>query len=414
MTTLPATAKSTGIQVVRTVTWTFQPIFTARSCGVHSGSAMAKNPASGFEFVRREESALIDDLTTEGHIGQSDGQQRPRDIGSRDNWKIFYVHVDASRICQPRLQEERLLYTFDRFPGHNPVRTERPPITHSQKLTCSSSLALQQYIWQQALGFNIHPSIPALGSNASVADVACGTALWLVEVGRELGPSSDLHAFDINLNQAPPEQWLPRNLQLHSWNLFDDVPLEFVGNFDLVHVRLITVVIKDNDPVKVMQNFHRLLSQYISSQGARFCNIVLMFILPAEPGGYLQWDEVDVFRSFVVKAYPELDVPHMDAWCEWMGNPKKEHKTTIANEWKAKAVDLLGDHGFEAVKRHDMTDKFLEHMELMRYNNDQRVFTSGHERDTNLLKTVEAAAGDTEKGAVMIMPPFCWVAKKLA
>nr|POF13360.1 n-methyltransferase tcpn [Quercus suber] len=189
----------------------------------------------------------------------------------------------------------------------------------------------------------------SFGPTASVADVACGTALWLVEVGRQIGPSSDLHGFDINLNQAPPAQWLPKNLKLHSWNLFEDVPQEFVGAFDIVHVRLITVLIKDNDPRKVMQNLYKLL----------------------KPGGYLQWDEVDVFRSFVVKAYPELEVPYMEAWCGWMSNPKKEHLTTMENEWKARAIDLLKDQGFEVANRHDMTDKFLQHMELMRYNNDQ-------------------------------------------
>lgn len=42
----------------------------------------------------------------------------------------------------------------------------------------------------------------------------------------------------------------------------------------------------------------------------------------------------------------------------------------------------------------------------------RRVFATGHETGMKLLKTVEAAAKDAEKGAVMIMPPFCWVAKK--
>lgn len=137
----------------------------------------------------------------------------------------------------------------------------REVVIDSNPLLALHSLALQQFIWKEALGFNIHPTIPKLAPTASVADVACGTTLWLIDAGREIGPASDLHGLDINLNQAPPSEWLPKNLKLHHWNLFEEVPPELVGKFDLVHVRLITVVIKDNDPTKVAQNLYKLLSQ---------------------------------------------------------------------------------------------------------------------------------------------------------
>lgn len=104
--------------------------------------------------------------------------------------------------------------------------------------------------------------MPPLEPTASVADVACGTALWLVEVGRQLGPNSDLHAIDINLQQAPPKQWLPKNIALHRWNFYDEVPPELEEKFDLVHVRLVSVVVKDNDPVPILKNLCKLLSQY--------------------------------------------------------------------------------------------------------------------------------------------------------
>ena len=94
-----------------------------------------------------------------------------------------------------------------------------------------------------------------------MADVAAGTGLWLVEVGRSLGPESSLAAFDINLHQAPPKPWLPPNMNLYKWNIFEEPPLGLQGIFDLVHVRLISVVIKDNDPKDVMRNLAKLLSE---------------------------------------------------------------------------------------------------------------------------------------------------------
>ncbi|KAF2166604.1 hypothetical protein M409DRAFT_23238 [Zasmidium cellare ATCC 36951] len=260
-------------------------------------------------------------------------------------------------------------------------------------------LALQQYIWREALGFNIHPSIPPLEPTASIADIACGTTLWLVEVGRQLGPPSDLHAFDVNLQQAPPKEWLPENLTLHKWNFFEDVPKEFKGKFDLVHVRLITVAIKDNNPVPVIKNLFKLL----------------------RPGGHLQWDEVDVYKSFVVKAYAELEVPAMDAWCAWMAGTK-EGQGNPENEWRRHLTGMLTENGFQTAQRHDEGDRFLEHKHLMRYNSDpllmlseqyaRRVYSTGNEQGTKLLKTVEAAAKDAENGSAMIMPPIIWVAQK--
>ncbi|KAK4500334.1 hypothetical protein PRZ48_008523 [Zasmidium cellare] len=277
-------------------------------------------------------------------------------------------------------------------------------------------LALQQYIWREALSFNIHPSVPTLSPTASVADVAGGTALWLVEVGRELGPSSDLHAFDVNLQQAPPKQWLPDNLALHEWNFFEDVPEEFVGKFDLVHVRLITVAIKANDPVPVIKNLCKLLSPQPPSLILTNTND------SAEPGGHLQWDEVDVFNTFVVKADPALSAPSMDALCAWINAAKPGQKGTPENDWRKRLTGLLVENGFDAAERHDEGKRFLEHMHLMRYNNDQlmmlyeqyarRVFPAGSEQGLKLLKMVEAAARDAENGALLVMPPVIWVARK--
>lgn len=47
---------------------------------------------------------------------------------------------------------------------------------------------------------------------------------------------------------------------MHIWNIFEDVPDEFIGYFDIVHVRLITVVVKNNDPRPILANLRKLLS----------------------------------------------------------------------------------------------------------------------------------------------------------
>lgn len=87
-------------------------------------------------------------------------------------------------------------------------------------------LNLQFYLWKDAIKFNIHPSIP-IPKSGIIADVATGTGMWLIDVAREL-PTAQLDGFDIDLSQAPPQQWLPSNATLGYWNIFENLPDDWV------------------------------------------------------------------------------------------------------------------------------------------------------------------------------------------
>lgn len=52
---------------------------------------------------------------------------------------------------------------------------------------------------------------------------------------------------------------------MHVWNIFEEVPAEFIGYFDVVHVRLITVVVKNNDLRPILANLKKLLSMRFNS-----------------------------------------------------------------------------------------------------------------------------------------------------
>jgi hypothetical protein len=45
--------------------------------------------------------------------------------------------------------------------------------------------------------------------------------------------------------------------------MFTEPPPELVGQFDIVHVRLITLVIKDNNVLPLIHHLRRLLSQHL-------------------------------------------------------------------------------------------------------------------------------------------------------
>jgi SAM-dependent methyltransferase len=136
-------------------------------------------------------------------------------------------------------------------------------------------LNLQHYLWKEALGFTIEPSIP-IPQNANVADVACGTGLWLLDAARLL-PGAQFSGFDIDLSQAPHPDLLPSSITLKEWNLFENIHPHWEGQFDLVHVRLLVLVLSGETRKSFVECLLKLL----------------------KPGGYIQWDELDCYRACV-------------------------------------------------------------------------------------------------------------------
>jgi hypothetical protein len=87
-------------------------------------------------------------------------------------------------------------------------------------------------------------------------------SIWLLDLARKLPSTTKLDGFDISLDQCPPQAWLPDNVDLHTWNLLEAPPAKFVGAFDVVHIRLITVAVQNNDPRPILASLHSLLSAY--------------------------------------------------------------------------------------------------------------------------------------------------------
>lgn len=84
---------------------------------------------------------------------------------------------------------------------------------------------------------------------------------WLIEAARTLPASAQLHGYDISPAQYPPKEWLPKNVNLHVLNMLDPVPEELVGTYDVVHVGLLIMVVRNEDPTPVLINLLTLLSK---------------------------------------------------------------------------------------------------------------------------------------------------------
>lgn len=263
----------------------------------------------------------------------------------------------------------------------------------SRNHAAASRLNYQFYLWKDTLGFNLHPSIPTPKPDARIADVATGTGIWLLDLARCLPKSVRLDGFDIDISQSPPAHWLPPNVNVRTWDMFQDVPIDFVEKFDIVHVRLIGLVIKNNNPLPAIYSLHKLL----------------------KPGGYLQWDEMDDASSFVTSVDPTIKTEAVEAMRRYMHTPKGDVKGL--HEWRYQLATFLSQHGFEEAKLH----KYQTDLSMARFWTDNYMvlveeFTAkvlkGTGEASRAYQIVKNAADEAQHGAAIVIPQLVVVARK--
>jgi len=93
----------------------------------------------------------------------------------------------------------------------------------------------------------------------------------------------------------PPGCW-PANVDLDTLDIFKPVPEALRGQYDVVHIRLLCLVIPNGDPTPVLDNILTLL----------------------KPGGYIQWDESDFSRIYCPSSNPELVCTNLEEMREWV------------------------------------------------------------------------------------------------
>ena len=204
----------------------------------------------------------------------------------------------------------------------------------------AARLNFQFYLWKESLQFNIHPSIP-IPKQAWIADVATGTAIWLTDLAREVN-DAHLDGFDLELEQAPPSQWLPASIKLRTWNIFNEVPAAFLEKYDIVHVRLLVLVVQNSDPRPILRNLIKML----------------------KPGGYLQWDDLDSVHACVRTVDESLQIPALRQLHKMMYSDGK-------HDWTLQLADIAQQEGLGNTELY----KFEDRAELAKANGEQHLLT---------------------------------------
>ncbi|KAF5867778.1 putative umta methyltransferase family protein [Botrytis fragariae] len=187
----------------------------------------------------------------------------------------------------------------------------------------SSRLYVQHWLWQRLVGHLLHPSIP-IKQDIKIADIACGTGIWLIDLAKELAKSetnAQLVGFDISTNQYPHSALLPPNVKLDIMDIFKPVPERLRGQYDVVHISLLCVVIPGGDPRYVLDNVLTLL----------------------KPGGYIQWKEVDFSMMACKAATPDLSTSHLEELMRWMYEVPLKKFTSF--EWIRQLSSIFQERG---------------------------------------------------------------------
>ena len=254
--------------------------------------------------------------------------------------------------------------------------------------TASIRLNAQHYIWQQELHFKLHPIIPRPKEGTRIADVAAGTGVWLLEVARDF-PHTQCDGFDISLAQCPHKKWLPSNVDFQTWNFFEEPREDMIGKYDVVHVRLVTVVIR-TDPVPVIKNLAKLL----------------------KPHDYLQWDEVD---------FTDMSVAKVDDTVKADGMTRMDHLMTrsATQSWVSRLPQLLSEHGFQRTLAHRVRPemslvKSYTALHLLGWAEFASNQPEGSEQKANFTQMVAEAFEESRQGAAHAVGKVIIVAEKKA
>ncbi|KAL9005256.1 MAG: hypothetical protein Q9188_001953, partial [Gyalolechia gomerana] len=275
----------------------------------------------------------------------------------------------------------------------------------SRHHAASARLNLQHYLWLTTFSNHLlSPKIPVDDEQLKVADIATGTGIWLLDFARQHPRAAQLDGFDISLDQVPSTAWLPSNVSFHQYNVHEQPPNDLLERYDIIHVRHLNLIIKNDDPTAVLGH---LLAMLRNTQGPVPLNESVAnpgIWWASEPGGYLQWGEFDLRGFQIAKANQDTSTTHL----EELRRKCQRFNTGGTASWPDRLGDVLIEAGLQDVA---FEGKWLDHAYLGYHMNCtflvfeelvERTANSGKatsEENAELWAELAKAAAETQEGA---------------
>ena len=259
----------------------------------------------------------------------------------------------------------------------------------------SLRLTAQHWLSRKSTGWLIHPKISAHLStlpSCRIVDLACGSGIWSLDVLETL-PDAHVTALDISASAFPPEWTRPSRIKFGVLDIFESVPDEYIGQFDMVHLGVLAFGLVGRDKDKLISNMLKML----------------------KPGGFLQWREC---TPYVLRAE---DPPGQVS--STFRNPPV-FKTTMGEffkslNWLYDIVPILESHGLVQVESAPVINK-PEHLHLWLANAAAGLheFRAGAERlappqvAKSIISSVDETLQEIEQGRMFSVELFIVIARK--
>ena len=85
-------------------------------------------------------------------------------------------------------------------------------------------------------------------------------SIFPTSLAASLPPTARIDGFDISAAQYPHREWLPGNVHLYEQDVFQPFAAEFVGVYDVVHVRFFSTLVRPGNLRGLLENLSSLLS----------------------------------------------------------------------------------------------------------------------------------------------------------
>jgi SAM-dependent methyltransferase len=177
---------------------------------------------------------------------------------------------------------------------------------------------------------------PPNGSRLQILDLACGNAIWTMDVATRY-PYAQVTGLDISTDAFPAEEIRPKNVSLAVMDALGEIPAEYVGKFDVVHIRLLMSVLLKPGAIDVaIRNIVKLI----------------------KPGGYLHWQDITYPMSSPVNLSTEP--PSFEGFTAMQVAMEEETKFLSKFEWSKRLTEMVA-------AQPDMKDVVGEEMPIKKH-----------------------------------------------